>query len=214
MTLLWLYHNPPRVNRHLLGPVLCCANKVDISQLEFLSHLHYGAPWCQMTLQAPWHTTRLLHIPSLAAIGLSVGYETWLPILSFHESHEEFLLGCHVAYSLDKLSNLIDSHRLMAKEPDWPASLIHDRVQPVNTSHWVTEIWSCSAIDLLHKSHSAPGPYPTMHYFVTEMCTCVHISATNGYIVGYLSNATEPSGQSPISQDDVLWYHCSARVVR
>ena len=154
-----------------------------------------------------------------------MGCGTWLPILSFHESHEAFRLGCHVAYSLDKLSNLIDSYRLMAKEPDWPASLIHDRVQPsntshwvtetgANTSHWVTEIWSCSAIDLLHKSQSAPGPYPTMYYFVREMCTCVHISATSGYIVGYLSNATEPSGQSPISQDDVLWYHSLAQVVR
>ena len=30
---------------------------------------------------------------------------------------------------------------------------------------------------------------PTMHYFVTEMCTCVHISITKWCIVGYLSNA-------------------------
>ena len=34
------------------------------------------------------------------------------------------------------------------------------------------------AIDVLHKSQSAPFPYPTMHHFVTEMCTCVHISVT------------------------------------
>ena len=26
-------------------------------------------------------------------------------------------------------------------------------------------------INLFHKSHSAPVPYPTMHHFVTEMCT-------------------------------------------
>ena len=26
-------------------------------------------------------------------------------------------------------------------------------------------------IELLHKSHNAPVPYPTMHHFVTEMCT-------------------------------------------
>ena len=26
-------------------------------------------------------------------------------------------------------------------------------------------------IDLLHQSHDAPIPYPTMHHFVTEMCT-------------------------------------------
>ena len=26
-------------------------------------------------------------------------------------------------------------------------------------------------IDLLHRSHNAPIPYPTMHHFVTKMCT-------------------------------------------
>ena len=44
-------------------------------------------------------------------------------------------------------------------------------------------------IDLLQKSHNAPVPYPTMHHFVTEMCTCVHISVTNWCIVGYLLDA-------------------------
>ena len=33
------------------------------------------------------------------------------------------------------------------------------------------------------------NPYPTMNDFVTEMCTCVHISATKSSLVGYLSNA-------------------------
>ena len=33
-------------------------------------------------------------------------------------------------------------------------------------------------IDLLRESHSAPVPYPTVHHFVTEMCTCVLISGT------------------------------------
>ena len=31
-------------------------------------------------------------------------------------------------------------------------------------------------IDPFHKSHNAPELYPTMHQFVTEMCTHVHIS--------------------------------------
>ena len=44
-------------------------------------------------------------------------------------------------------------------------------------------------IDLLHKSHNAPVPYPTMPHFVTEMCTHVHISVTKWCIMGYLSNA-------------------------
>ena len=29
------------------------------------------------------------------------------------------------------------------------------------------------AIDLLHKSHNALVAYPTMHHYVTEICTCV-----------------------------------------
>ena len=44
-------------------------------------------------------------------------------------------------------------------------------------------------IDLLHKFHEAPIPYPTTHHFVAEMCTCVHISVAKWCIVGYLSNA-------------------------
>ena len=44
-------------------------------------------------------------------------------------------------------------------------------------------------LDLLHKSHSAPVPYPIMHYFVTEMWTRVQISDTKFFIVGYLSHA-------------------------
>ena len=27
------------------------------------------------------------------------------------------------------------------------------------------------SIDLIHKPHNAPVPYPTMHHFITEMCT-------------------------------------------
>ena len=29
-------------------------------------------------------------------------------------------------------------------------------------------------INLLHKSHNVPFPYPTMYHFVTEMYTCAH----------------------------------------
>ena len=36
----------------------------------------------------------------------------------------------------------------------------------------------CNGIDLSHKYNNVPVPYPTMYYFVTEMCTCVHISVT------------------------------------
>ena len=38
--------------------------------------------------------------------------------------------------------------------------------------------YTADAIDLLHKSHYALVPYHTVDHFVTEMCPCVHISAT------------------------------------
>ena len=44
-------------------------------------------------------------------------------------------------------------------------------------------------IDLLRSSQNARVPYPTMQHFVTEICTCVHISVTKCCIVGYLSDA-------------------------
>ena len=44
-------------------------------------------------------------------------------------------------------------------------------------------------IDLIHKSHNAHVPHPTMHHFVTEMCPCVHFSVAKWCIVGHLFNA-------------------------
>ena len=45
-------------------------------------------------------------------------------------------------------------------------------------------------INLLHISHNASQvSCPTIHHFVTEMCTSVHISVTKRCIVGYLSDA-------------------------
>ena len=44
-------------------------------------------------------------------------------------------------------------------------------------------------IDPSHKSRDTPIPYPEMHHFMTEMCTCMHISVTKWCIVGYLSDA-------------------------
>ena len=43
-------------------------------------------------------------------------------------------------------------------------------------------------IDTLHKSHKAPVPFPTMHHFVIEMCTCVHISITKMVHYGIFVN--------------------------
>ena len=67
-------------------------------------------------------------------------------------------------------------------------------------SECVCEIWSSmpvtfesvptpNAIDWWHKSHNATVLYPTMQHFLTEMCTCVHISVTKWCILGHLSDA-------------------------
>ena len=40
-----------------------------------------------------------------------------------------------------------------------------------------------------YHTHNAPIPYPTMHQFVTEMCTNVHISVTKWCIMGFLFDA-------------------------
>ena len=47
----------------------------------------------------------------------------------------------------------------------------------------------CASTDPAHKPHNAPGKYPTMHHFVTEMCTSVHISVTKRCNVGYGTGA-------------------------
>ena len=48
---------------------------------------------------------------------------------------------------------------------------------------------SISTIRPSDKSQNASVPNPTMQNFVTEMCTCVHISVAKWCIVGYLSHA-------------------------
>ena len=45
-------------------------------------------------------------------------------------------------------------------------------------------------IDSSHKSHNALEKYPTMHHFVTEICTYLHISEMKGCIVGYGTDAS------------------------
>ena len=39
--------------------------------------------------------------------------------------------------------------------------------------------WWTREIDLFQKSHNATASHVTMHHFVSEMCSCVHISVTN-----------------------------------
>ena len=69
----------------------------------------------------------------------------------------------------------------------WPAVR-----EPDYMVMFIDILWLCLhqlEIDPSHKSHNAPDQYPTMHHFVTEMCTHVHISVTKWCIVWYLSNA-------------------------
>ena len=54
-------------------------------------------------------------------------------------------------------------------------------------------------IDLLHKGHNAPVPYPAMHHFETEICTYVHITCTKRCAVGYVW----------CIEAFVKWVHCA-----
>ena len=70
----------------------------------------------------------------------------------------------------------------------WFLSSLRGRNQTVTQSQ--AHKFAClgawgSAFDLIHKSHNASVSYPTVHHFVTEMCTCVHISVTKWCIVGF-----------------------------
>ena len=77
--------------------------------------------------------------------------------------------------------------------------------------------WNCGnhSIDLLRKPHNAPVTYLTVHHFVTEMCTCVHISASKSCIVVNLSNALWYLWDGPIApmavkqrrRAWVIWLH-------
>ena len=57
-----------------------------------------------------------------------------------------------------------------------------------------------TAIDLLHKTPQCTS-LPTMLHFETEICTCVHISVTKWYIVGYWSDALWDMWDGSISSD-------------
>ena len=60
-------------------------------------------------------------------------------------------------------------------------------------------------IDLSHKYHNAPVPYPIMHHFVTEMWAYLHISYTNECIVRYLHCGICELGLSECSPRGASW---------
>ena len=64
----------------------------------------------------------------------------------------------------------------------WRSSPDGKRSSPEVLPGHQSSLW---AIDPLHRSQNASDIYPTMHHFVTEMCTHVHISVTKWCTVGY-----------------------------
>ena len=61
------------------------------------------------------------------------------------------------------------------------------QVSRAGTRNYTPEyLWD--VIDMLPKSQNTSVPYATMHLFVTEMCTYVHISVTKWCIVGCTPN--------------------------
>ena len=57
------------------------------------------------------------------------------------------------------------------------------------------------------KSHNALDYYPTMHHFVTAMCTRVHISVTKWCTVGYGTGSGSTSSQSKIKLQKHIYFN-------
>ena len=60
----------------------------------------------------------------------------------------------------------------------------------MNDGNETRDVYTRFSIILLQKFHDASIPYPTMHHFVTEICTCVHISVTTEMCTFLLQNGT------------------------
>ena len=86
---------------------------------------------------------------------------------------------------------------------------------PLNISCLMVLMWHMwSIIDPSHKSHNSLGQYPTMHLFVTEMCTHVHIPVTKWCIVRYGTGALWDLYNRSIVIHVALYWQCSQHGVR
>ena len=63
-----------------------------------------------------------------------------------------------------------------------------------------------SPLDPSHKSNHASDKYPTLHHFVTEMCTSVHISVTKWCIVGYGTGVLWDLCNRTIDIPPLMWH--------
>ena len=84
------------------------------------------------------------------------------------------------------VGNKIDYSDVAGASPDGAAST----TSSLSTWHLASMDWANSTV-LIHKSHNAPVPYPTMHHFGTEMCThfcyrIVHCGTPAWCIVGFV----------------------------
>ena len=103
----------------------------------------------------------------------------WLFMTKIHKSHAIYLF--YVPFSFIMWSN---------------KKAIRSDVHTSSVTH---------AIDQSHKSLNVPILYPTMHHFVTEMCTCVHISITKWCIVEYWSGALKDLWAGSVSNGKLYW---------
>ena len=99
------------------------------------------------------------------------------------EISSKYIMMCQNRYQLDVIRPASGRYR--------PSCGILWHVYVCTTTNYALLLPARAAqgINLLHKPHNAPIPYPTMHHFTTEMCTCVYISVIKWCIVVYLSNA-------------------------
>ena len=103
-----------------------------------------------------------------------------------------------IAYALTILQSCTKPSLLFLNKIQhiWQTTIFYNR-------YWLCHIATNHTIDLLCKSQNAPVPYPTMHHFVTEMCTCLHISVTKWCIVRYCLMHCGICNMGLL-----LWYNC------
>ena len=114
----------------------------------------------------------------------------------YHQWNESCILWC--IYGTPDKDNFIDCLVAAIKVIDvhWVVEqqyLLTCRVNIKNIDFVVPSVTKVTAgviltvdipVDLFLKSHNVLEKWPTMHYFITEMCKHVHISVTKWCIVG------------------------------
>ena len=134
----------------------------------------------------------------LAMISNYIYYKVWYEIIHPYPelkpcSHwslrmeKEFHLAL-VKKGTQRIGNCFQRHIWMRHRPKMSSYLRFYHVNKWNiTITW--DYWKGNELVVQRKPSVDTVIFPTMHHYVTEMCTWVHISVTKWWIAGYLTNA-------------------------